>query len=100
MAKKSKAVKKNYSDEILRIKRLKMVTDMLEKGDVENSFLTTASKESDTANDTTAEQMLEELNITKGRTKEIRELDSLLSDKGAARKKTKKAKTAARLKRR
>ena len=100
MGKKRSGAKKNYSDEILRIKRLKMVTDVLEKGDVENAFLTTASKESDTANDTTAEQMLEELNITKGRNKEVRELDTLLSDKGAAGKKPKKVRPGARTKRR
>lgn len=100
MAKNRKVTKKNYSDEIMRIKRLKMVTDVLEKGDVENAFLTTASKESDTANDTTAEQMLEELNITKGRNNEVHKLDTLLSDKGTAGKKTKKARPGARTKRR
>ena len=100
MAKNKKAAKKSYSEEILRIKRLKIVTDVLEKGDVENAFLTTASKESDTANDTTAEQMLEELNIAKGRNKESRELDVLLADKGAERRKSRKAKPGARTKRR
>lgn len=78
MAKKKK---KNYSDEIMRIKRLKVVTDVLEKGDVENAFLTTAAKDSDTGSDTTVERMLEELDIEKGSNKEMNMLDNLLASK-------------------
>jgi hypothetical protein len=100
MPKKKAGAKKNYSDEIMRIKRLKVVTDVLEKGDVENAFLTTASKDSDAASDTTAEQMLEELNITKGRNKEVHVLDELLT-KGSKKERTpKKAKSQTRGKRR
>jgi hypothetical protein len=75
--------KRKYSNEILRIKQLNMISKVLKKGDVENAFLNSTDKDVEAVQDSAAERMLEELHLTKNEAKELQMLDSLVTEQDA-----------------
>lgn len=87
MANKS-SKKSKYSDEISKIKQLKVITKVLERGDVENAFLNSADKDSEGMQDIAVERMLNDLKPA-GADNEAKVIDYLTSSpKNTAHKKS------------
>ena len=80
--------KSKYSDEISKIKQLKIITKVLERGDVENAFLNSADKDSEGIQDIAVERMLNDLKLGGGSDNEAKIIDAITSSpKNASRKK-------------
>ncbi len=70
--------KKEFNKELDNIKRMHSINDVLNKGNMENLLLYSATKEGDAINDTVMESMLHELEQDKNIDKNIHVVESIL----------------------
>lgn len=71
--------KGKYASELEKLKKLNAINEVLQKGDIENAALTNVSKDSETVSDSTIDNMISKLNLSKHATKDLEIIENLSS---------------------